>query len=221
MARRAVGLARCRSSCSRTVDGRSFVRALLEVGHDGRRRQRRRVQQVRDDVFPAQHRRRAVGHRRHRQDAAVAEQAAPVRIGHRHAAEARAVDAADAVVPRQPLVDERVVGVEQVERGRFSRTMLAKSSSVSRRNAWRTLSSKSGEQQDVRRDLVQVAQLQPLPGERVHQRVGARVGDHAPHLRLEHAGRAQPARRSPGSAARRPGCCSRGRTTAGSPARAR
>ena len=49
------------------------------------------------------------------------------------------------------------------------------------------------EQQQVRRDLVQVAQLQPLTGERVHQRVGARIGDHAPHLRFEHARRAQPA----------------------------
>ena len=47
------------------------------------------------------------------------------------------------------------------------------------------------EQQHVRRDLVQVAELQPLAGERRHQRVGALVGDHAPHLRLEDAGRAQ------------------------------
>ena len=35
--------------------------------------------------------------------------------GQRHAAEVAAVDVRDAVVPRQPLVDERVVGVQQVE----------------------------------------------------------------------------------------------------------
>ena len=73
------------------------------------------------------------------------EQPAAVRIRHRHAAEVRAVDAADAVVPREPLVDERVVGVRADRapggsRGRCWRN----SSSVSRRIAWRTLSSKSG-----------------------------------------------------------------------------
>ena len=36
-------------------------------------------------------------------------------VGHRHAAELAAVDVGDAVVPRQPLVHERVVGAQQVE----------------------------------------------------------------------------------------------------------
>ncbi len=45
----------------------------------------------------------------------MAEQAAARVAGKLDAAEAAAADVRDAVVPRQPLVDERVVGVEQVD----------------------------------------------------------------------------------------------------------
>ena len=38
----------------------------------------------------------------------------------------------------------------------------------------------------VGHDVAQVAQLQPLPGEVADQRRGARVGQHPPHLPLEH-----------------------------------
>jgi hypothetical protein len=41
----------------------------------------------------------------------MSEQAVPIRVVDLDAAEARAVYAADAVVPRKALVDERVVGV--------------------------------------------------------------------------------------------------------------
>ena len=45
---------------------------------------------------------------------------------------------------RQPLVDEGVIGRQQVENGRSSRRMLPTNSSISRRNAARKLSSKFG-----------------------------------------------------------------------------
>ena len=67
-----------------------------EIRHDGRRRQRRRVQQVRDDVLPAQHGRRAIGDRRSSTGCCRA-RAGLRRFGSvdRHATEARAVDAAE------------------------------------------------------------------------------------------------------------------------------
>ena len=50
----------------------------------------------------------------------------------------------NAVVSRQALVHERVVGAKQIEDAAVFLTMLSNNSSVSRRNAWRRLSSKSG-----------------------------------------------------------------------------
>ena len=64
--------------------------------------------------------------------------------------------------------------------------MLSKNSSVSRRNACRRLSSKSGKTRRIGRDARQVAQVQPLAGEVVDERLRARIGQHPPHLLLEH-----------------------------------
>ena len=47
--------------------------------------------------------------------AALPQQAAARLVGERHAAEVIAVDVGNAVVPRQPLVDEAVVGGQQIE----------------------------------------------------------------------------------------------------------
>ena len=62
------------------------------------------------DPLAAQHRRGAIGHRRQRENAAVAEQAAAVLVRERDAPEIGAVHVLQAVVPRDALVDERVVG---------------------------------------------------------------------------------------------------------------
>jgi len=86
-----------------------------ELRHVGRRRWRRRSQQVLEHPLAAKNDRRAIGIRRHGQDAALAEQAAPVRIAQRHAAELRSIDTRDAVVLCEALVDERMVGRQQVE----------------------------------------------------------------------------------------------------------
>ncbi len=59
--------------------------------------------------------------------------------------ELAAANAGNAVVLRQSLVHERVVGGEQIENAAiFGRAGCANSSSASRRKAWRRLSSKSG-----------------------------------------------------------------------------
>ena len=81
----------------------------------GRRRRRRRAEDVLENPRAAQHRRRAVGVRRGQQHAALAEQPPAIRIGQRHAAELLAAHVRNAVVQRQPLVHERVVRGQQVE----------------------------------------------------------------------------------------------------------
>ena len=72
----------------------------------------------------------------------MAEQAAARAVGgERHAAEVTALHVRDPVVPRQPLVEERVVGGQHLDRRRFSRTMLSMNSSVSRCMLRRSVSS--------------------------------------------------------------------------------
>ena len=95
--------------------GPGLLALVLERRHVGWRRRRRRAEQVLENPFAAQHRRGALGVRRDRQDAAVPEQPLSGLVGDRHAAKTAAVDVRNAVVPRQPLVDERVVGAQQIE----------------------------------------------------------------------------------------------------------
>ena len=57
------------------------VRRRLQLRNVGRRRRRRRAEQVLENPLAALHHRRAIGIRRHRQDAALAEQAVPIRVG--------------------------------------------------------------------------------------------------------------------------------------------
>ena len=83
----------------------------------------------------------------------------------RDAAEAAAVDVRDAVVLGEPLVEERVVRLEQVEHA----AVLAQDALEEQ---LRLLAERLpqvvvevGEQPQVRRDRFEVAQVQPLPGE--------------------------------------------------------
>ena len=87
---------------------------------------------------------------------------------------------------RQPLVEERVVRAQQIERApvlaqdafeeelRFLAKCLAKIVVEIREPA------------HVRRDGRQVAQVQPLRREVGHQGARTNVGEHAPHLPFEH-----------------------------------
>ena len=105
-----------RAISSRIVCAWPPALVLLERRHIGRRRRRRHAEDVLEDPFAAAHRRGARGVRRHRQNAALPEQAAALAVlRQRDAPEPIAVDVRNAVVPGEPLVEERVVGVEQVE----------------------------------------------------------------------------------------------------------
>ena len=126
--------------------------------------------------FSAKHRRRAIGIRRRRQQRALREQpAALVRVGQRHAPEAAAVNAGDAVVPRELLVDERVVGIEQLE----DAAILAQRAADEQ---LRLALERVHQREVVIRialgiddDFGHAAQVQPLRGEIVDERVGRRA----------------------------------------------
>ena len=76
--------------CARTESRLSACRSSptsLKRRNIRRRRRRRRAQQHFQHLFAALHRRSPVGHRRQRQNAALAQNAEAVRVGHRHAPE--------------------------------------------------------------------------------------------------------------------------------------
>src|SRR5690606_25789334 len=88
-----------------------------ERRHVRRRRWGRRAEQVLEDPLAADDRRGAVGIRSDRQYAAVAEEPATRVVGRQpHAPEVRTLDVRDAVVARDALVQERVIGAQQIER---------------------------------------------------------------------------------------------------------
>ena len=94
-------------------------------------------------------------------------------------------------MPRQPLVDERVVRRHRSSTLRSSRTMLSKNSSVSRWNACRRLSSKSGKSLGVRRRCrAGCAASSHWPAKLSTSASRPRIGEHPAHLLLEHRRRA-------------------------------
>ena len=138
------------------------------------------------------------------------------------AAEVAAVDVRHAVVPRQPLVDERVVGVEQVEHAAVLRDDALEEQLRFLAERLPQLVVEVREVARRRHVALQVAQQQPLAGEVVGERPRLRVGEHAHDLPLERrpAWLRRPLR-GQRRAARRRGSSSRGRTTAATRARGR
>ena len=77
--------------------------------------------------------------------------------------------------------------------------MLSMNSSVSCLNASRRFVVEVGEHGLDRRGALEIAQLQPLAGEVVDERLRPRIGEHALHLLLEHGRVVQLALRPPAS----------------------
>ena len=106
---------------------------------------------------------------------------------------------------RQPLVDEGVVGVEQIEH----RTVFPQDALEQQfRFALECLTQvvvEIGEEPVVRSGVLQVAEIEPLAGEVGDERAGLRVGKHPSRLLFEHCRFVQPARDRAGSTAPRPG----------------
>ena len=171
---------------------RLAVTARLQLGHVGRRRGRGRPQQVLEHPLSALHDRRPVGIRRQRQDAAVSQQASPVGVADRHASQLRPVDVLHAVMLSQPLIEIGVVGRQHVENA----AVLAHDARKEQPGfVAERLSQLLVERKDHRVGLhrLDVAQVQPLPGEVGHEGVRTAILQHPANLSFEHHRVAQPA----------------------------
>jgi hypothetical protein len=168
------------------------LRSLVaERRHVWRRRRRRSAEDVFEQPLAAQDRRGAVGIGRDGQEAGMAEQPAALRVAERDAAEPAAGHVWHAIVARQPLVQERVVrGQELADRAIVANLTLEEELGLlAERLAQRLV--EFGKQVGVGHGVPEVAQLEPLRGEVLDQRAGPFVGQHPPHLALEHGGVAQ------------------------------
>ena len=104
----------------------------------------------------------------------------------RHRPELSAANVGNSVVSRQPFVDERVIGVQEIhDVAVFVEDAADKQFhflSESRLQAIVEVREKNG----VRIDLVEIAHAQPLKREVRDQRFGPRIGEHAAHLLFQH-----------------------------------
>ena len=103
------------SILSRIVRGGASGAGSASGWYIARRPGRRRAHEILEDPLAAQHRCGTVRVRGDHQQAAFAQQPAARILGHRDTAEVAAVHVRNAVVLGQPLVDERVVGRQQIE----------------------------------------------------------------------------------------------------------
>src|SRR5262249_39806467 len=93
----------------------AFLVLFGQLRHVGRWRWNRAAQQRFQDPAPAQHRTGTVWMRRYRENTGMAQDAAPVRVVELHQPHVLALDAGYLVERRQPLVDERILGVDQLQ----------------------------------------------------------------------------------------------------------
>jgi len=125
----------------------------------------------------------------------LAEQTAAVGINELHPPELRAVDAREAVVPGEPLVDEGVVRAQKLQSAAVFAQNISEEQLGLLAKSLADVVVEIGEHQQVGNDLcLQIAQLQPLAREIFDQGAGAFIRKHARHLPGEHARRAQPPR---------------------------
>ena len=152
----------------------------------------------------------------------LAEQPAADAVGERHAPEVAAVDVRDAVVPRQPLVHERVVGGQQLEHAAVLAQLaadeqlgllLASRRAGSRRTPG-TASASGTTPASLPSSSHWLAKLSTSACERGSRSIRRTCCSST-------AGIAAACRAPPRPAARRPECCSTGRTTAATPGRDR
>ena len=123
----------------------------------------------------------------------MAEQAEAVRIRQLDLTEALAVNPRNPVMLREPLVDERVVGAQQLQRAAVVAQDVAEKHLGLASKTLADVVIEVREHQQVGRDLrLEVAELQPLAGEVADKSVRTFVRDHPLHLGREHTGLAEP-----------------------------
>ena len=166
-----------------------FTGFLFQLGFHARRRIRRtHAEEGLQEPFAASHRRRALRIGGDGQQRTLAQQAlAHVLIGPQFdPTELRAVDAGDAVVPGEPLVDEGVIRRQQIL---HAAVFLDDAGEEQFDFAPERLAQRAveiGEQVHHRLAGGDAADIQPLAGEVPHQRLRTRIGDHAIDLLLQY-----------------------------------
>ena len=122
------------------------------------------------------------------QQAALAEQAPACRLrpAELDAPEVVAVDARHAVVVGEPLVDERVVGGQQIRHAPVVPDLAVEEERHLARHRLAQVRVELGERLRIGGHQRHVAQVQPLPSEVVDQRPRARVGQHSADLGAQH-----------------------------------
>ena len=161
---------------------------LVERRNVGRRRRRRAAQNVVEDVLSADDDRGTRGVAGDGEHAGVAEDAAALGGGELDAAEVRPLDACDAVMFGQALIEEGVAGVEELaERAILAQDGVEEEAGLLLHGVAQ-LGTPIGELLGIGFDHVEVAQFQPLAGEVIGERGGARVGEQALHLGIERGG---------------------------------
>src|SRR5262245_27377935 len=95
--------------------GGDILRLFAQDRHIGRWRWWRGPKNLFQDKFPSLYGGCARGHRREREHAGHPHHAATFSAGQAHALKLRAADALDSVMLREPLIDEAVVGPEEIE----------------------------------------------------------------------------------------------------------
>ena len=125
----------------------------------------------------------------------MTEQPVPPVVVPRHAPEVAAVDVVDAVVPGELLVEERVLRLEQLgDRAVFPHLALEEQLRLAHHGRAQGVVERR-EQPAVRLVRTDVAHLQPLADEVVHEAGGAAIVQHPSHLRRQNVRIAEPAAR--------------------------
>ena len=146
------------------------------------------AQDIVQHILAAHHDRGARGIAGNRQHAGLAQKAAALAGGQFHAAEIRAGHARDAVEFRQPLVQERIFGVEKSESGRFSRSTYSKNMRVSVFIASRSSGPHSGNLSGSGFTTSRLRISSHWPAKLSASADERRVRHHALHLRVQHGG---------------------------------
>ena len=115
----------------------------------------------------------------------MAQQAAPMRIGHRDAPEMAPVHVPDSVEARQPFVHERVVRRQQLLERPILTELVFKEQFGLAREVLAQIVVEAGVQPRIRIDDLHVAKVEPLAAEVFHQRARAGIRQHPPNLLLQ------------------------------------
>ena len=163
-------------------------RGLVQA-RDARRRVRgRRGQQVVEDPLAAQHRRRARRVGRHREDAALGQHTAPRRAGEVDLPELLPLHPGDPVMAGQPLVEERVLAIQEIEDAAVLPDHALQEQLGLPAHGEAQVVLERGETFPVGRDRLQGAELEPLPAEGLHEGTGPGVLEHPTDLRGQDGG---------------------------------